>query len=163
MPFPVYCPHCRNPLMVGESTTPYTAGCPTCRSPVPVPAYGAPAEQPFELPPEPAPATPPRHTRPRGSCLPWVAGILLLIVAGTIAFLVMQANDREQADYRRAVDLETLHPMAVKQYEWALEDDRKYGNARNLDAARKTLAKLRTEYADLIARYPRWGKSALKH
>lgn len=105
--------------------------------------------------------TPP-GSRTRGSCLPWVVGLVLLAVAGTAAFLVMEADDRERADYRRAVELESWHPVAVKNYEFARDMDRKYGDPKGLDAARKTLAKLRAEYAELVARYPRWGKSALE-
>lgn len=161
MPFVLNCPTCRNSLSAHESPTPYVVNCPTCHQPLTVPAVAsAPPPPEGEIPFDaPAPPSKRREKKPVSNTfsLYFFGVIAILIVAGVLFTQFRKADDREHADYERAVLLEQAYPTWRDRVTFS----RQHGTKKDVDEAITELSKLEGEYASIIAKYPRWGKSAL--
>jgi uncharacterized protein YbaR (Trm112 family) len=159
----IHCPTCRHPLTVHESQAGTVVACPTCRHPLTVPAVAdAVVPMPAELIAAPSDEAQRRRARydrqrPSGAAL-----AVLVIVGVAVAVLVgvwqLGRGTVEQADYERAVVLEQLHPTAVDSYRFA----QRHGSPKDVSDTMKRVSDIEWEYVSIIARYPRWGKSALK-
>lgn len=159
----IHCPTCRHPLTVHEAQAGTAVACPTCRHPLTVPVFAAAEpEPPVELiaaPSDDAQRRRAKYDRQRPSGAVWV---VLVLVGVAVAVLVgvwqLGRGTVEQADYERAVVLEQLHPAAVDSYRFA----QRYGSPKDISDTMKRVSDIEWEYVSIIARYPRWGKSALK-
>jgi len=74
-------------------------------------------------------------------------------------------REKEQEDYQRAVLLEQAHQMELRHMSGINEMHGRAGVdlSKDMDESLERLVKIEFDYAAIIAKHPRWGKTALKH